>query len=158
MALYKESACQSQKLGLHPWVGKIPWRRAWQPTPAFLPGESHTQRSLAGCSPWGRKEQPRLLTLVAVLGLLTGAFRAWAQGHRGFISYSSWALEHKFNSCGIQLLLSCSMSCGIFPDQGSNPCLLHWQANSVSVCHQGSSSQSFKIERFYIKTQNFSLS
>ena len=31
------------------WVGKIPWRRAWQPTPVFLPRESHGQRSLAGC-------------------------------------------------------------------------------------------------------------
>ena len=40
----------------HPWVGKIPWRRTWQPTPAFLPGESHGQRSLAGYSPWGHKE------------------------------------------------------------------------------------------------------
>ena len=39
-----------------PWVGKIPWRRAWQPTPVFLPGESHRQRSLAGYSPWGHKE------------------------------------------------------------------------------------------------------
>ena len=39
-----------------PWVRKIPWRRAWQPTPVFLPGESHGQRSLAGYSPWGRKE------------------------------------------------------------------------------------------------------
>ena len=34
------------------WVGKIPWRRAWQPTPVFLPGESHGQRSLAGYSLW----------------------------------------------------------------------------------------------------------
>ena len=34
--------------GFNPWVGKIPWRRAWQPTPVFLPGESHEQRSLAG--------------------------------------------------------------------------------------------------------------
>ena len=40
----------------NPWVGKIPWRRAWQPTPVFLPGESHGQRSLAGCSPWDHKE------------------------------------------------------------------------------------------------------
>ena len=32
------------------------WRRKWQPTPVFLPGESHRQRSLVGCSPWGRKE------------------------------------------------------------------------------------------------------
>ena len=38
------------------WVGKIPWRRAWQPTPVFLPGESHGQRSLAGYSPRGHKE------------------------------------------------------------------------------------------------------
>ena len=43
-----------------PWVGKIPWKRAWQPTPAFLPGESHGQRSLAGYSPWGQKSQTRL--------------------------------------------------------------------------------------------------
>jgi len=41
------------------WVGKIPWRRKWQPTPVFLPGESHGQRSLAGYSPWGRKSQTR---------------------------------------------------------------------------------------------------
>ena len=39
-----------------PWVRKIPWRRARQPTPAFLPGESHGQRSLVGYSPWGCKE------------------------------------------------------------------------------------------------------
>jgi len=35
---------------------EIPWRRAWQPTPVFLPGKSHGQRSLVGCSPWGCKE------------------------------------------------------------------------------------------------------
>ena len=39
-----------------PWVGKIPWRRAWQPIPLFLPGESHGQRSLVGYSPRGHKE------------------------------------------------------------------------------------------------------
>ena len=39
-----------------PWARRIPWRRAWQPTPVFLPRESHGQRSLAGYSPWGRKE------------------------------------------------------------------------------------------------------
>ena len=40
------------------WVNsleKIPWRREWLPTPVFLPAESHGQRSLAGCSPWGHK-------------------------------------------------------------------------------------------------------
>ena len=55
----KEYACQSRRCKRHrfdPWVGKIPWRRAWQPTPVFLPGESHGQRSLRGYSPWGRRE------------------------------------------------------------------------------------------------------
>ena len=45
--------------GFAPWIRKIPgggWRRAWQPTPVFLPGEAHGQRSLAGCSPLGRTE------------------------------------------------------------------------------------------------------
>ena len=37
----------------NPWVGKIPWRRKWQPCPVFLPGESHGRRSLVGYSPWG---------------------------------------------------------------------------------------------------------
>ena len=44
----KESACQGRRLRFDPWVRKIPWRRKWQPTPVFLPGESHGQRSLAG--------------------------------------------------------------------------------------------------------------
>jgi len=35
---------------------KIPWRRKWQPTPVFLPGKFHGQRSLAGYSPWGCNE------------------------------------------------------------------------------------------------------
>ena len=39
-----------------PWVGKIPWRRKWQPTPVLLPGKSHERMSIVGYSPWGRKE------------------------------------------------------------------------------------------------------
>ena len=45
--------CQYRRCGFDPWVGKIPWRRKWQPTPVFLPGKSHGERSLAGYSPWG---------------------------------------------------------------------------------------------------------
>ena len=44
----QESACQCRRrkrLGFDPWARKILWRRAWQPTPVFLPGESHGQRS-----------------------------------------------------------------------------------------------------------------
>ena len=43
-------------MGLIPGVGRFPWRRKWQSTPVFLLGESHGQKSLAGCSPWGCKE------------------------------------------------------------------------------------------------------
>ena len=55
MSLYgasgKESASQCGKCkrrGLDPWVRKIPWRRKWQPTPAFFPGKSHEQRFFMG--------------------------------------------------------------------------------------------------------------
>ena len=50
----KEPACQCRRhkrRGFNPWVGKIPWRRAWQSTSVFLPGESHGQRNLASYSP-----------------------------------------------------------------------------------------------------------
>ena len=52
----KEPTCQGRRCkrrGFSPWVGKMPWRRAWQITPVFLPGDSHRQRSLADYSPWG---------------------------------------------------------------------------------------------------------
>ena len=51
------SQCRRRKRGrFNPWVGKIPWRRAWQPTPVSLPGESHGQRSLADYSWIGPKQ------------------------------------------------------------------------------------------------------
>ena len=46
--------CESH--GFYPWIREIPWRRAWQSAPVFLPGESHGQKSLAGYSPWGGTE------------------------------------------------------------------------------------------------------
>ena len=52
----KESTCNEGATWLDPWVGKIPWRRAKQPTPVFLPGESHGQRSLVGYNPESHKE------------------------------------------------------------------------------------------------------
>ena len=55
----KEPACQCRRYrrcGFDPWVGKMPWRREWQPSPVFFPGESQRQRSLVGYSPWGHKE------------------------------------------------------------------------------------------------------
>ena len=62
----KGPTCQWKRRGFSPWVRKIPWRGARQPTPVFLPGESHGQRSLAGCSLWGRRElnKTEQLTLI----------------------------------------------------------------------------------------------
>ena len=55
----KEYTCKCRRYkrwSFHPWVGKIPWRRKWQLTPVFWPGELHGQRSLVDYSSWGRKE------------------------------------------------------------------------------------------------------
>ena len=55
----KELSCQCRRhkrTGFDPWVGKIPWGRVWQPTPVFLPGDFHRQRSLVGYGPQDRKE------------------------------------------------------------------------------------------------------
>ena len=52
----KESTCQVRRRVFDLWIGKIPWSSKWQPTPVFLPGESHGQRRLGGYSPWGYKE------------------------------------------------------------------------------------------------------
>ena len=57
----KESASNADSINadqprFNLWVRKMPWSRKWQPTPAFLPGEFHRERSLRGYSPWGHKE------------------------------------------------------------------------------------------------------
>ena len=55
----KKNTCQCRRHKRHGfslWVWKIPWRKAWQPTPIFLPGESLGQGSLVGYSSWGHKE------------------------------------------------------------------------------------------------------
>ena len=56
-SLVAQTIClQCGRPGFKPWVGKISWRRKWQPTPVFLPGKSHGWRSLVAYSPWGHKE------------------------------------------------------------------------------------------------------
>ena len=52
----KESAWSCERPGFNPWIRKMPWKRKWQPTSVFLPGELHGQKSLAGYSPWACKE------------------------------------------------------------------------------------------------------
>jgi len=47
---------EAKEMLVDPWIGKIPWRRKWQPGPVFLPEKFHGQRSLVGYSPWCFKE------------------------------------------------------------------------------------------------------
>ena len=66
-----EICLQCRRPRFNSWVKKIPWRRAWLPTPVFLPGEFHGWRSLVGYSPWGPKESirsQRVRTELYILG------------------------------------------------------------------------------------------
>ena len=56
------SPCECRRHRFNPWVGKTSWRRKWQPTPVFLHGEFHGQKSLVGYSPSSRKELDMLST------------------------------------------------------------------------------------------------
>ena len=60
----KEPTCQCRRCK-RPGSGRFPWRRAWQPTPVFLPGKSHGQRNLAGSSPQGSKGLDTILNFYA---------------------------------------------------------------------------------------------
>ena len=110
----KEFICQCRRCKrsrFNPRVGKIPWRRKWQPTPVFLPEKFHGQRSLVCCSPWDRKQSDmteytpsyyklffaypaseymhqnmcsQVITMVLckrVKGDLQGAFHSWQYSH-----------------------------------------------------------------------------
>ena len=163
------------------WVGKIPWSRKWQPTPVFLPGKFHGQRSLAGYSLWGHKEsdmaecthththththrvcEPMALpshvhththTVSEPMALPShahthtshtccgpAALLGLCRCLRLFSRCAEWELL-SFRGVGFSLQstgsrtqalkliahgLSCSKACGIFPDQGSNPCPQQW--------------------------------
>ena len=154
----KQFTCQFRRRERHesnPWVRKSPWRRAWQPTPLFLSGESHGKRSLVdygigsqrvGCS-WrdlARKQGGTLwlqcvdfFEVAFVVGQcrLSGA-RASVWQHMGSVVVAA-GLWSTGSIVGVRWL-SCSTTCGIFPDQGSNPCLLHWQVDSLPLSHQRS--------------------
>ena len=89
----KEPTCQCRRRRFYPWAGKTPWRRKWQPTPVFLPGESHGQRSLAGYSPWGHKESDtteRLTTTKTASKF--HIIQRWENGHSGcpHFCFPSW--------------------------------------------------------------------
>ena len=109
-------AMRETQVRSRPRVGKIPWRREWQPTPVFLPGEFHRQRSLAGHSPWGHKESDtteglslHLISLflvseeevffnllLSIQGLQAAFGCMWPAGTACFLlSCSLWSTERK---------------------------------------------------------------
>ena len=69
---------QCSRPGFNPWVGKISWRRKWQPTPVFLHGKSHGRKSLVGYSPWGCKELDMTERLHFHFSFSTCSFFCWA--------------------------------------------------------------------------------
>ena len=76
-----ESTCKWRRYRKHcfdPWLGTIPWKRAWPPTPVFLSGKFHRQRSLAGCSPSGHRVRTWLSTCTQVQSMHHAKFTALA--------------------------------------------------------------------------------
>ena len=94
----RESACQCRRRWFVPGVRKTPWSRKWQPTPVFLPGESHGQRSLAGYSPWGHRESDTTdpLTFSLFILLVEGAAECLRQEPTVFSPAASWGLKSPF--------------------------------------------------------------
>ena len=85
-----------------PWIGKIPWRRAQQPTPGFLPGKSHGQRSLAGCSPQGHTESDMIEEAEHAHtwdSRQRGVLRSQGWDSRGINRSSVWGLRRNLKSC-----------------------------------------------------------
>ena len=72
----KASACNAWDPGSIPGLGRFPWRRKWQPTPVFLPGESHGQGSLVGYSPWVHTESD-MTEATWLANLRRGLFAKW---------------------------------------------------------------------------------
>ena len=111
----KETACQCRRHkrhGFDPWVRKIPWRRKWQPTPVFLPGKPHGQRSLAGYSPWGCKNLDMTERLSTRHSLHTNlkiwmhvwsipGLKVWVLGHFTAVHQSSLCSQ-SYIYCSIQ--------------------------------------------------------
>ena len=96
-----ESTCNAGVAGDEvsiPGLGRFPWRRAWQPTPIFLPGESHGQRSLVCYNPWSRKVSDLTeATWHAHRGYRPGGDSPWTQGSSmkpGKITQAHTCLQH----------------------------------------------------------------
>ena len=133
----KESACDVGDQGSIPGSGRFPWRKAWLPTPSFLPGESHGQRSLAGHSSWAHKESDttECLTLSLSNSIVNRgdidpkAAKIGSWGQRKLTQWLGTAQKvpvEKYTECN---LYSATWSCLILwdpMDRGLSGFSLHW--------------------------------
>ena len=89
---------QCGRHGFDPWVGKILWRRAWQPTPVSLPGEFHEQKNLVGPSAWGHKELDMTEGITLSLSLKASSRDSVlvCQGCHNKRSWAGWLKQQKF--------------------------------------------------------------
>ena len=97
---------QCRRPGFNPWLGKIPWRREWLPTPVFLPGEFHGQRSLVGYSLWGHKESDRTERITLSLSFHLDTLCPEEEGPSFFPNVSSLGMRTPFPEIPI-MSLSC---------------------------------------------------
>ena len=104
----KASACNAGDLGSIPGSGDPPWRRKWQPTPVFLPGESHGRRNLVGYSPRGHKESDttehlhfHFLSMQTLCSLL--------KRNTCYLSPSGWLYRSVRNDCVSHSVISDSL-------------------------------------------------
>ena len=91
----KVSACNVGGPGFDPWVGKIPWRRKWQPILVLLPGKSHGQRSLVAYSPWHCKESDMTKRLNFQLSIIKWSNEGCPSKHAYY-----WAGKSKWKHTG----------------------------------------------------------
>ena len=130
--------------GFDPWVRKIPWRREWLPTPVFLPGESHGQRSVEGYSPPGHKKSDTTEWLALSHALCTNVVLLTTHCEVK-VPQLHPTLCDPHGLCGSRNSLRQDTGVGslfplqgIFPTQGSNPGLLHCRLILYQLSHKGS--------------------
>ena len=140
-----------QETRFNPWVRKIPWRREWQPTPVFLPGEPHRQKSLAGCSPWGCRVRPtEQLTHAGILKI----YVEWLNIHSCFIYINGLVLLN-FLSLNVSLYGYCLilLVTWYFIKYEGRECIII--CSSVSLV--GNTQDAFKFSTFWTMLLQVSL-
>ena len=134
----KEPACQCRRLEWHrfdPWARNIPWKRAWQPTPLFLPGESHVQRRLGGLRSIGSQSRTQLKQQLIHRheefgGLMTMVVSLHSCFHRKIVlpKYKFVQFMYLFTTIGKNL---CNTSCINYFYYGAVSWCLNWTSRMV---------------------------